>query len=507
MSRTITVKSADHILIDFGKDAFGRLEVELSGQGGETVELAIGEVLKNGRLNWEPGGYRCFKVQQLTLKPGKHTYAFEIPLHKAPDPSLPKVYPPASVGGEIAPFRYAEINGYDGEFAARQLAVFAPFNDDAAMFECSDERLNRIWEFCKYSIKATTAFGKYIDGERERLPYEGDTYINQLGHFCCDASYTIARDTIDQLLKYPTWPTEWHLVMPLVARDYLMYSGDAESVRRWYPVLKERTLVSLEGADYLTRGTKDIRDIVDWPLGERDGYEFGEVNLVPNCYHYAALLAMYELGGDEFYPQRAALVRESIRCTMLKNGYFVDNPASEHVSLHGTMFSMLFGIAEAAEIPALAAVLQEKGMACSVYGAQFLLEACYKWGVAEHALKLMTDNGLRSWQNMLDKGATISMEAWDDSLKPNQDWNHAWGAAPANIVTRELCGIKPTAPGFDAFRVEPQPGTLSHFKVRQPTRHGAIELEYDGRGYTLTVPQGSKGMFKGIECGPGTHRF
>jgi len=26
---------------------------------------------------------------------------------------------------------------------------------------------------------------------------------------------------------------------------------------------------------------------------------------------------------------------------------------------------------------------------------------------------------------MLDKGATITMEAWDDTLKPNQDWTHA----------------------------------------------------------------------------------
>ncbi len=28
---------------------------------------------------------------------------------------------------------------------------------------------------------------------------------------------------------------------------------------------------------------------------------------------------------------------------------------------------------------------------------------------------------------MVDTGATITWEAWDQKYKPNQDWNHAWG--------------------------------------------------------------------------------
>ena len=46
---------------DFGKDAFGWLEVELTGKGGEEVELAIGEVIRDGRINRDPGGFRCFR--------------------------------------------------------------------------------------------------------------------------------------------------------------------------------------------------------------------------------------------------------------------------------------------------------------------------------------------------------------------------------------------------------------------------------------------------------------
>jgi hypothetical protein len=45
------------------------------------------------------------------------------------------------------------------------------------------------------------------------------------------------------------------------------------------------------------------------------------------------------------------------------------------------------------------------------------------------------------------------MEAWDDSFKPNQDWNHPWGAAPGNIIVRHLAGIRPLEPGFKKFSV------------------------------------------------------
>ena len=437
--------------VDFGKDAFGWLEVELTGKGGEEVELAIGEVIRDGRINRDPGGFRCFRKMNLILREGTHTYRFEIPPHVAPNPALPKCYPPEEAGGEIAPFRYAEIRGYSGAFKAVRHAVFAPFDDNAADFRCSDERLNRIWEFCKYSIKATTAFGMYVDGERERLPYEGDAYINQLGHFCCDAGYDMARRTIEYFFGHPTWPTEWRLITVLLARDYALYSGDEESIRRWMPELKEKLLLNHAGTDLLIRGTQEVRDIVDWPVGERDGYEFGEVNLVPNCYHYGALLAMYELSREEWYLRRAAEVKQAIRGSMLKNGLFVDHPGSTHTSLHSAMFAIRFGVADAAEYPALVSVIRSRGMACSVYGAQFLLEACYRCGLADHALALMVGGGLRSWRNMLDKGATITMEAWDDSLKPNQDWNHAWGAAPANIIPRGLCGIRPLSPGFGMF--------------------------------------------------------
>lgn len=47
----------------------------------------------------------------------------------------------------------------------------------------SDQRkaLDELYDFCTYSIRATSFAGVYVDGDRERIPYEGDIYINMLG--------------------------------------------------------------------------------------------------------------------------------------------------------------------------------------------------------------------------------------------------------------------------------------------------------------------------------------
>ncbi len=114
-------------------------------------------------------------------------------------------------------------------------------------------------------------------------------------------------------------------------------------------------------------------------------------------------------------------------------------------------------------------------MACSVYGAQYLLEALYKGGEAEHALELMPSDSDRSWLNMLRIGSTMTTEAWDELFKANLTWNHAWGSAPVNITARKLMGIDPLSPTFKQFRICPQPAYLEKASIRVPTIRGPIE--------------------------------
>jgi hypothetical protein len=95
---------------------------------------------------------------------------------------------------------------------------------------------------------------------------------------------------------------------------------------------------------------------------------------------------------------------------------------------------------------------------------------------------------------MIRTGSTITLEAWDMKYKPNSDWNHAWGAAPANIISRQMWGIKPIAPGFAKAQIKPQLSPLTSSEITVPTIKGKIRGSYkkelDGREeYHFTIPE------------------
>jgi hypothetical protein len=132
-------------------------------------------------------------------------------------------------------------------------------------------------------------------------------------------------------------------------------------------------------------------------------------------------------------------------------------------------------------------------MACSVYGAQFLMDGLYNAGEADYALELLASKAKRSWYNMIRVGSTISLEAWDYEYKVNLDWNHAWGAAPANVIPRGLWGIKPKTPGFGVTTIKPQMSKLKNSEIEVPTVRGTIKAKYTYNGarlqtYEIEIP-------------------
>jgi hypothetical protein len=86
----------------------------------------------------------------------------------------------------------------------------------------------------------------------------------------------------------------------------------------------------------------------------------------------------------------------------------------------------------------------------------------------------------------------MTTEAWDMKYKPNSDWNHAWGAAPANIIPGHMWGIKPVNPGFSKADIRPQLSSLTYSKIIVPTIRGSIFAEFRDSGkskeYMITIP-------------------
>ena len=105
------------------------------------------------------------------------------------------------------------------------------------------------------------------------------------------------------------------------------------------------------------------------------------------------------------------------------------------------------------------------------------------------ALDLLTAEHDRGWLNMLKSGSTITLEAWDWKYKNNLDWNHAWGAAPANLIPRWILGVQPLKPGFEEVLISPHTGNLGWARGRVPTIRGPVEVDFSvNKGiFTLEV--------------------
>lgn len=493
--------------IDFGRASFGALEVTLqSPAGGDTVYVAIGEAMKNGRVDSRPPGTVRYYRYPLVLGQGRRTYSIT-PAHDARNTGPQAVLMPDYIG-EVAPFRYCQIENYGDTIAAadiiRHTALY-PFDDDAAHFSSDDPTLDAIWELCKYSVKATSALGIYIDGDRERIPYEADALINQLSHYAADREYAMARRSSEYLLQHPTWPTEWILQALIIAWNDYLYTGDARSIAANYDLLKSRTLLALRRDNGLISTTDKsvttpdfrrsirfggtIRDIVDWPHGsEEDGFVFTDYNCAVNAFHYRALQLLARMASLTGRTDEARQLDEDCRRLYRafneaffdpEAGTYRDGIGTDHCSLHAAVFALSSGLVPEEHLPTVLAHIRSRGMACSVYGAQFLLDALYDTGESDYALHMLTKRDRRCWYNMLACGATITYEAWDDSFKPNQDWNHAWGAAPANIIMRRLVGVEPLAPGCELLSIRPQTSSLRHVDATVPTIRGSVKVAID----------------------------
>ena len=192
-----------------------------------------------GRINRKPPGTVRYNRTTLTLRGAKPVVAAP-PADKrnteqVSDAASAGHPDPAGVGrGAAVPL--GRDRRLAGRTAARSRSSASPrsaatWDDDAAAFDSSDEMLNRIWELCRYSIKATTFAGVYVDGDRERIPYEADAYLNQLSHYCTDNDMQMARDTFDHLMKHGTWPTEWAPHMVFMAHADWMHTGDTRLAR------------------------------------------------------------------------------------------------------------------------------------------------------------------------------------------------------------------------------------------------------------------------------------
>ncbi len=284
-------------------------------------------------------------------------------------------------------------------------------------------------------------------------------------------------------------------------------------------------------------GVSGINDIIDWPVTERDdfstivlerasfedkiksakyrymafiadiagchyasciyritGGEIGDKkviaspNAVVNAFYYNSLCQMTFLADEIGKTEDAQNYRKTAEefkflyqriFVSERTGLIVDAVGSSHSSMHSNMYALDFGLVPFENKGRVVDYIKSKGMGCSVYGSQFLLESLIKENEDIYVIELLTNTGRKSWYNMIHHtGSKLATKAWDEKIKLNMDWNHAWATAPVNIITRYIVGVRPYTPGCETVIIEPHFGKLTSIEAIVPINNGEVNLSY-----------------------------
>lgn len=525
--KTGSLRDVDVFFVDFGKELVGGIGLEIDAPEAAEIIVRFGEELENGRVRYRMRTGNCYE-ETWRLKSGRNRLE--------------------NTG--MKTFRYVEFLNLPASPARIWgTAIRQEFDETASCFESSSALLNRIYDFTKYTVKATNQ-DLYVDSQsRERGAYEGDALINMLSAYAVEDRYALARFTALYLNTHRTWPAEYVLISILMAWEDYLYTGDASLLRSDYELLQGKLFPEkyadcrgLYGRGILQKGNVNAV-LVDWPASERDGYawEESEYNTVLNCMVYKALRCLSQIArvlNKTEDMQRMERRADELKASLISllyapeqgafyDGLCADRTPARHFSQHASAFALYCGVYEGDEMRrALISFLKKQGkIKMSVYGAFYLLEGLYAAGAGDYAAELLlqedTADGARTWAYMLEKGATITTEAWNPTNKPNMTFSHPWGSAPASQIVRGIFGIRPLEPGFGRFQVWIQAGPLRKASVTAPTVKGPVCVSFEkSEGapekleVVLTVPPNTEAEVRSGADGSvvcrfscGTHRF
>ncbi|MDR2119469.1 MAG: alpha-L-rhamnosidase [Tannerella sp.] len=380
-------------------------------------------------------------------------------------------------------------------------------------FECSDERLNRIWMTGAYTVHLNMQ--EYIwDGiKRDRLVWLGDlhpevmTISSVFGYNeVVPKSLDLARD----ITPLPGWMNgmfSYSLWWIIIHRDWYRYQGDLDYLKQQRAYLGELLHILLAEIDASGKRVGE-GGFLDWPSSPNEqGINAGMHALMMMAFRAGAELC--EALGDKPL---------SVECTAAADRM------RQHVPHHNNL-------KQAASLLALAGVMpagQANDEVIAVGGAEgfstfygyYMLQAQAMAGDYRGAL----DNIRRFWGGMLDMGATTFWEDFNlewmenaagiDELVPagkkdiHADFGaycykqlrhslcHGWASGPTAWLSEHVLGVQVVDAGCRTLRIDPHPEDLQWVKGTFPTPYGVVEISHrkDASGKIISDVKAPRGV-------------
>lgn len=422
-------------------------------------------------------------------------------------------------GVEVLDVKYRET-GYNTEFSGS--------------FHSNDEFMNELWKRSARTLYVTMR-DTYMDcPDRERSQWWGDE-VNELGeafYALSPSSWQLANKGIHELMNFQrkdgviyspvpagNWFTELPLQMLASVGWYGFYtqyyfSADSSFVAPIY----DRLHTYLHKVWKLDASGLPIERSGDWTWG--DWGENVDLGVLTTCWYYLALKAEREfalqLGKQADAEQNLQIMTTIEKCfdTKYWTGTCFRSPGYKgETDDRSQAMAVVSGLATVDKYPALTKVFKKEYHA-SPYMEKYVLEALFRMKQSTFAIERMKQR----YGKMMSYPYTTLFEGWD--VGPGGfgggTINHAWSGGPLTVLSQKLCGIEPTSPGFETFKVVPDLGSLKEASATVETQYGIIRVDIKKKdsklSINLEVPEGTSAKVilpnkKARTVGSGKHKI
>ncbi len=515
---------AGEIVVDFGQNLTGYVEIALDGAKGEAVELSHAEVLdKNGNFYTE--NYRSAKAKYLYFcKDGAQRYKPKLTFYG---------------------FRYIRVDRFPcgAEHAAQENFTAIAVHSDmkrTGYLSCSDPLLNKLFENVIWGQKSNFLDVPTDCPQRdERLGWTGDAQVFiRTACLNFDAERFFTKWLADLAADQREDGAVGHVIPNVLHQSGSAAWDDAATICPWAVylaygdpnILRAQFASMKKWVDYITAHTttKDL-----WTGGEHYGDWLG-LDAPSGSYKGSS---REDLIASAFYAHSTALV--------IKAGRVLGQDISAYEALYKRIvrafrqaypvyqtqtectLAVYFALAEDTQKAAdqLAQMIRSCGtkLQTGFVGTPYLLHALSAHGYTELAYDLLLRREYPSWLYPVTKGATTIWEHWDGQMENGDFWssdmnsfNHYAYGAVADWVYTVAAGIQTVEekPGYAAVRIAPQPDKrLDWLEASVETRHGLVrsrwEKQRDMWRYEIETPVEAEIMIDGRKtfCRPGRYIF
>ncbi|MBW9094357.1 family 78 glycoside hydrolase catalytic domain [Microbacterium jejuense] len=531
--REVITTPAGKTVVDFGQNLVGRLRIRVAGPAGTVVTLRHAEVLEHGELGTRPLRAAAATDHYTLSGEGVEVWEPEFTFHG---------------------FRYAEIEGWPGEFDPSAVTAVVIHSDmeRTGWFEASDPLVNQLHENIVWGLRGNFLYLPTDCPQRdERLGWTGDIQV-----FAPTASFLYdVRGFLDSWLRDLALE-QADGVVPFVVPNVLGEArpaaawGDAATIVPW--VLHERyadvatierqydsmkawadVLIDLAGPRRLWEGMFQFGDWLDPDAPpEQAAKAKTDADIVASAYLFRSVDAVARaaaLLGDQEAARDYAAVAEEVRAAFLAE--YV-TPAGRMMSDAQTAYALaiMFDIAPAEQQEALGARLAELTrlsgyrIGTGFVGTPIIQDALTRTGHLETARRLLVQTENPSWLYPVTMGATTIWERWDSMLpdgtiNPGEmtSFNHYALGAIGDWLHRVVAGLAPDAPGYARLRIEPHPlHGFDSASAEHLTPYGTARSGWSRDGdvvrVTATVPPNTTAVValpdgRSLEVGSGVHEW